>query len=146
MSTRNLTDDLLTIACASLPEEMPERLATLLRDKALPREQVAEEARRVIGLLRLQAKSMDRVVPGSLDEAEATRLGLREWSESTRARAAELRREADEFERTTVEIGLVVRDETPKTSARGLLRGLNVSDEEIAGAKRSLAGDSNGPS
>jgi hypothetical protein len=138
MSTQSLTDDLLSIACASLQGEMRGRLDRLLKERSASRETVAEEARRVIGLLRLQAKSMEQMPPASLDDKEAARLGLLDWVESTRARAAELWKEADEFEQTAAAAGLLKKEGLQPSSARGLLRGLDVSEEEIEAAKRSL--------
>ncbi|TAK65298.1 MAG: hypothetical protein EPO22_05090 [Dehalococcoidia bacterium] len=142
MSTQSLTDDLLSIACASRPGEMRKRLDGLLSDASTPRETVASETRRVIGLLRLQAKSMEQMPPANLTDDDAARLGLRDWVASTRARAAELRTEADEFERAAVAAGLLAEGDMEHWSARGLLRGVEVSEEDIADAKRSLFGGS----
>ena len=138
MSTQSLTDDLLLIACGSQPGEMQGLLQRLLRKGSASRETVAHEARRVIGLLRLQAKSMEQMPPLNLDDKMAARLGLREWVEATRMRAAELRDEAAEFEQNAVAAGLLKTDEIQPKSARGLLRGLEVSEEDVEAAKRSL--------
>lgn len=142
MSTKSLTDDLLSIACASRPGEMRERLDGLLRDVSTSRDRVADEARRVIGLLRLQAKSMQQMPPVNLNEEEAARLGLGDWVASTKLRADQLRDEANEFERTAVAAGLLAEGEMARWTARGLLRGLEVSEEDIEEAKRSLFGGS----
>jgi hypothetical protein len=138
MSTQSLTDDLLLIACGSREGEMRALLDELLRNGSVPRETVAAEARRVIGLLRLQAKSMEQLPLLNLNDDEAARLGLRDWIETTRARAGELRKEADEFEETAIAATLLTKDDVTSWSARGLLRGLDVSDDEIEEAQHSL--------
>ncbi|MEX1255129.1 MAG: hypothetical protein WEE64_12395 [Dehalococcoidia bacterium] len=138
MSTQSLTDDLLLIACGPREGEMRVLLDELLRNRSVPRETVAAEARRVIGLLRLQAKSMEQLPPLNLNDDEAARLGLRDWIEATRARAAELRKEADEFEEAAIAATLLAKDDVTSWSARGLLRGLDVSEDEIEEAKHSL--------
>jgi hypothetical protein len=137
MSTQSLADDLLLIACGSRPGEMNGLLQQLLRKGSASRETIAAEARRIIGLLRLQAKSMEQMPPRNLDDTAAARLGLREWIRATRARAAELRDEANEFEQTAVAAGLLKTEEVQPKSGRGLLHGLEISEEDIEAAKRS---------
>lgn len=136
MGTTSLVDELLEIADGSRPGEMASLLDRLLKEGAAPRETLAEKTRYVIGLLRLQAKSLEQTpspAPGAIG-----RLGLREWADFSRARAAELRREADEFEQTVVAAGLLEKAAERPASGRGLLAGLDVSEEEIEDAKRSV--------
>jgi hypothetical protein len=115
---------------------MQHRLDALLKDNSLAREEVAQEARRVIGLLRLQAKSMEQLPPANLTSEYAARLGLSDWLEATRKRAHELRMEADQFEAVAVAAGLLTKEETKSWSARGLLRGLEVREDDIEAAKK----------
>ncbi len=140
MSTRSITDDLISIACASLKGEMRPRLDSLLKENTSAREEIAQEARRVIGLLRLQAKSMEQLPPANLESGYAARLGLSDWIEDTRKRAQELLDEAEEFERVALAAGLVTKGDGETWSARGLLRGLDVSEEDIRGARRGFLG------
>lgn len=150
MSTLNLTDALLSIACASLPGEMRPRLSQLLREETKSRAKLAEEVRRIVQLLRVHAKSMESYPLLRRTDEELMAMGALDHATSIRKRAGELRTDAEELERTAMAIGLLPADGVnagPRlTTLRGVLAGLDVTEEEIDDAKRNLfkATDDNG--
>jgi len=129
MTTRNLTDDLLSIARASLPGEMPKRLRQVLLDPAVPREELSEKARYVIGLLLLQATGLEYWPPERLSAAEVRALGLAQPRRERRALAEELREDAKLLEDALITEGVLPRDEVRPESLHGLWKGVVISEE-----------------
>ncbi|MDP9236264.1 MAG: hypothetical protein M3P30_02510 [Chloroflexota bacterium] len=95
------------------------------------------EVIRSIRLLRLKAKAMESQVALKASQRELDRMNLTEWANETRQRALELRRDADELERVAISAGVMEQPERT-ASLRGVWKGMDITDEDIEEAKRSL--------
>src|SRR3990172_9409989 len=136
MTTRNVRDELLSIAQASpRPGEMAERLHRVLRDPGVLREELQEKSRYVIGLLLLHAKGLEYWPPTGVSRTELTALGLTETVKERRAQAEELRKEAKLLEEALMDEGVLLVDEKHPETLYGIWKGVVFSDEDIEEAK-----------
>jgi len=138
MATETLLDELLSIARGSIDaNEVETRFVGLVSSHVADRERLAAEVVRSIRLLRIKAKAMESQVALNASQRELDRMNLTEWANETRQRALELRRDADELERVAVSSGVIEQPERP-ASFSGVWKGMNVTDDDIEEAKRSL--------
>ncbi len=138
MATETLLDELLSIACGSVDaSEVEWRFNQLAKSHAAERERLAAEVTRSIELLRIQAKVMESHVLLKTSQRELEKMNLAGWVNETRGRASDLRREADDLERVAVAAGVIDPPERPK-SLYGIWKGIEVTEEEIEEAKRSV--------
>src|SRR3990172_7383525 len=139
MTTRNVRDELLSIAQASpRPGEMAERLHRVLRDPGVLREELQEKSRYVIGLLLLHAKGLEYWPPVRVPAPELRAQGLADVARERRAQAEELRKEAKLLEEALIDEGVLPKDEIRPETLHGLWKGVQIQDEDIEEAKRSL--------
>ncbi|MDE3097380.1 MAG: hypothetical protein KGK07_15440 [Chloroflexota bacterium] len=138
MATETLVDELLEIACGSANAgEVESRFQQLTMRHAAERKRLATEVTRSIQLLRIQAKGMETHALLKTSQRELERMNLGGWADETLGRASDLRREADELERVAVAAGVIDPPDRPK-SLYGIWKGVEVTEEEIERAKRSL--------
>lgn len=138
MATETLLDELFSIARGSVDaNEVASRFAGLVRSHKGDRERLMAEVIRSIRLLRLKAKAMESQVALKASQRELDRMNLTEWANETRQRAMELRRDADELERVAISAGVMEQPERT-ASLRGVWKGMDITDEDIEEAKRSL--------
>lgn len=138
MATETLLDELLSIARGSVDaNEVELRFGGLVRSHLADRDRLATEVIRSVRLLRIKAKAMEGQVALDASQRELDRMNLTNWATETRERAAELRRDADELERVAVASGVIEQPEHP-ASLYGIWKGMNVTEEDIEDAKRSL--------
>ena len=138
MATETLLDELFSIARGSVDaNEVASRFAGLVRSHKGDRERLMAEVIRSIRLLRLKAKAMESQVALKASQRELDRMNLTEWANETRQRAMELRRDADELERVAISAGVMEQSERT-ARLRGVWKGMDITDEDIEEAKRSL--------
>lgn len=138
MATETLLDELLSIACGSTDtRELESRFDQLTKSHVADREWLAAEVTRSVELLRIEAKGMESQALLKSSQRELEQMNLADWVNDTRERAADLRREADELERVAVAAGVIKQPERP-ASLFGVWKGMEVTEEDIESAKRSL--------
>ena len=136
MAVETLLDELLSIACGSIDaHELESRFHQLAKSHQADRENLATEVLRSVELLRIEAKGMESLALRQSSQRELEQMNLN--VNDTRDRADGLRREADELERVAVAAGVIEPRERPE-SLFGIWKGMEITEEEIQSAKRSL--------